>query len=165
MGKNLNDELIGAAEVGDSEDAKRLLETGADVNARDEGGWTPLMCAVYEEHFACVQTLISAGANVNAQQKTSGETALMLAVGNGHLEYVQALISAGASLDTQEDNEGTTALIMATMSGNLDCVEALISAGADVCAEGYDGKTAKRIAEEEDHEDIIDFFRTIRVLM
>ena len=49
---------------------KTLLDAGADLNARDESGWTPLHWAVWlSETPAVVKTLLDAGADPNARTK------------------------------------------------------------------------------------------------
>ena len=39
--------------------------SGADVNAKTSNGFTPLMQAILADHSKCVDTLITAGADVN----------------------------------------------------------------------------------------------------
>ena len=42
-----------------------LVERGADVNARSNDGWTPLMSAAYEGHVNIAKFLIDKGADVD----------------------------------------------------------------------------------------------------
>lgn len=56
-----------------------LLEGGADVNSRSEGGDTALMAAVREMWSLVVRYLLSKGADVNARNE-AGETALSIAL-------------------------------------------------------------------------------------
>lgn len=53
-----------------------LINTGANPNAADENGLTPLMYAVSRDGVSVVEALIDGGADVNAQDKV-GNTALM----------------------------------------------------------------------------------------
>ena len=55
---------------------KNLIESGADLNATDEMGFTPLMYAASKNYTDVVKELILAGADVNAQDRI-GNTALM----------------------------------------------------------------------------------------
>jgi hypothetical protein len=70
-----------AAEVG------YLVAAGAEVNARDENGWTPLMFAAAWADIETVSVLFEAGADVNASS-TSGWTALMSAMACGNWPQV-----------------------------------------------------------------------------
>jgi ankyrin repeat protein len=64
--QKLNDELLTAAEKGDTGKVRALLAKGADVNAKDSDGATPLMLAPNTSgHTETVHTLRSAGADVN----------------------------------------------------------------------------------------------------
>jgi len=77
-----NDELLEAIMDGDIERAKSLIDAGADVNARDIDGWTPLMYAALNGHTEIVELLIESGADVNAKGALRG-TALLLAAAKG----------------------------------------------------------------------------------
>ncbi|MDQ4106787.1 MAG: ankyrin repeat domain-containing protein [Actinomycetota bacterium] len=58
--------LVSAASRGDLRAVERLLEQGANVNARDEsGGTTPVIAAAYGDHAEVAGTVIEAGADVN----------------------------------------------------------------------------------------------------
>ena len=59
-----------------------LLKKGADANAADEAGWTPLMLAVRGGKLPAVEALLAAGADAAAQNQ-QGATALHLAAING----------------------------------------------------------------------------------
>ena len=43
-----------------------LLESGSEVDARDDSRWTPLIIASSAGHEAVVRLLLGAGANINA---------------------------------------------------------------------------------------------------
>eukprot|EP00899_Mesostigma_viride_P024818 jgi/Mesvir1/5520/Mv15560-RA.2 len=56
-----------AAERGDSATVGRLIEAGADINARDKNGWTPLIWAADKSNCDIVQLLMESGADPNAR--------------------------------------------------------------------------------------------------
>ncbi len=73
-----------------------LIEHGADINAVDKDGWSPLKKAAWRGHTEIVKLLIEAGADVDVVDN-GGWTALMAAEHEGHKEIVALLKEAGAS--------------------------------------------------------------------
>lgn len=141
---------------------KLLIELGADVNATNATGFTPLMNAnrylnvqgtdrnydpsILKNTMPIITALIAADANVNAKND-DGRTALHYAVdhnrsGNfysaSNATNVDVLIKAGANV-TEKDNDGTTPLHLAE---NLHAIDLLIKAGADVNAKNNEDLTA-----------------------
>lgn len=58
--------LIRAAEKGQTQEVYRLIETGADVNARDPEGWTPYLAASSMGHLEAMRILRAFGARTEA---------------------------------------------------------------------------------------------------
>ena len=98
-----------------------LLAAGADVDAKDEDGWTALHYAATRGHTAVVELLLAAGADVNAQSNAGG-TALHYAAFYGHSAVVELLLAAGADVDA-ESKIGGTALQAAAAYGHATVVE------------------------------------------
>lgn len=76
----------------------KLLADGADVNAVDEEGFTPLLFAAADDSVDVVRLLLEAGANVNAAN-SGGETPLFKATMNtssGALTIAKLLLEHGA---------------------------------------------------------------------
>lgn len=89
---------IHAASAGrHTEVVRTLIEWGADVNARQHGGWTPLHAAAQSGDLEMAQILIAAGADVRARA-ANNQQALDLALGKGHQPIVDLLEKNGASL-------------------------------------------------------------------
>jgi len=86
--------LMQSAESGDYAEVKRLIEEGADVNAKDNNGWTALMIASEAGKEEIANWLIEAGADVSAQDN-DGFTAFMIALFSGHREMTQLLLPVG----------------------------------------------------------------------
>ena len=87
--------LFRATIEGNSDMVKSLVSSpGADVNATNERGSTPLLEAARYGHDDICRVLIAAGANLKAKDN-DGKTALMLAVQNNHDDVVRILKEAG----------------------------------------------------------------------
>jgi cytohesin len=83
---------------GDIKAVKQHLGDGADVNATDEVGFTPLHNAVTGGHKEIVELLITKGADVNAKNKR-GDTPLYLAAWNGRKVIAELLIAKGVDVN------------------------------------------------------------------
>src|SRR5579859_513554 len=77
--------LIAAVLSNKLPDLKLALAEGADVNAADANGGTPLICATTGGFTSIAEFLIKNGANVNASEKQFGRTALWIAAGNDNI--------------------------------------------------------------------------------
>lgn len=89
------DALFRATREGNTDMVRSLVSSpGADVNATDERGSTPLLEAARYGHEDISRVLIAAGADLKAKDK-DGKTALMLAVQGDHDEVVRILKQAG----------------------------------------------------------------------
>ena len=74
---------------------KAALARGADVNARDSRGLTPLMHAANRGYVLLAPLLLEAGAKVDLRAP-DGATALFMAAAHGHAEFIALLMKAGA---------------------------------------------------------------------
>ena len=133
---------------------ERLIEAGANVNARSEGefygpeGQTALMLLAggnmreedmnIKERLEAVDMLIKYGADVNARDNY-GTTALMF---SRNPESTKILIKAGANVHAQ-DKTGSTALINLSMYDEAcESIKILIKSGANVNVMDNNGITA-----------------------
>lgn len=73
-----NAQLIQAAKDGNLPATQTLLVDGADINAKNKDGETPLMWAEYKNHTEIIKLLIRKGADINAINN-DGDTALIIA--------------------------------------------------------------------------------------
>lgn len=142
-----------AASWGHGDILGALLKAGADKDARDEKGGTPLFDAAYHGRLPIVKTLVAARADVNTVDK-EGYTALLFASQQGHEEVVDVLLDAGAEKNVLNDN-GDTPLSSAADNGHLPVVKNLLAARADVKLTDKDGYTALHGAANQGHDGIV----------
>ena len=76
-----------AADAGCLDTLRFLLANGADPNAKDDDGTTPLMIASRNGLIEVVQLLLDRGADLEARDK-SGSSAWLMAGMAGHLDIV-----------------------------------------------------------------------------
>ncbi|MGD1155651.1 MAG: ankyrin repeat domain-containing protein [Terriglobia bacterium] len=141
--------LMQAAERGDLQAVKTLLASGADVNARDQRGWTPLMHASMslKANAEVVRTLIAAGADVNAKDRV-GRTALIWAAGlaSDGRGKVGVLLAAHADPNAKSTFGETPLECVVGDAGALDVAAQLLAAGADPNAKAREGGTVLSLA-------------------
>ena len=103
--------LFEAVKANQSLQLRTLLQEGADPDARDETGETPLTWAAHLGHTAVVKHLLAAGVDVEAVGRRFKAPPLVLAARIG-ARGVVALLAVHADLDAQ-DAAGATALMRA----------------------------------------------------
>jgi ankyrin repeat protein len=152
--------LVFAAREGDLESARILVTAGADVNQATQYGWTPLLTATHNKHYALASYLLDRGADPNLPNR-GGWTPLYLAVDNrnieggdypvrapdiDHLVFIKKLLAAGADVNARVKDstetrtiftmqwlyeEGATAFLRAAQSADLEVMRLLLAHGAD----------------------------------
>ena len=127
-----------------------LLTAGANPNAGQASGLTPLMIAAETGSVPIVQALLAHGAKVNAKT-VNGSTALMWAVTYRHHEVARGLIAAGADVHVSS-TKGFTPLLNAARIGDIEAAEMLLAAGARVNDSGSDGTHALPMAIVDGHD-------------
>ncbi|ELR06088.1 hypothetical protein VC83_07746 [Pseudogymnoascus destructans] len=116
-----------------------LLEKGADVNAKDVGGWSALTIAANFGYEEIVQLLLENGADANISGYDK-RTALHWASEWGQETVVQLLVKNGANVNASA--YGWTAMLLAVRDEYMAIGRFLIENEADVNAEDYHGRTA-----------------------
>ena len=99
------------------------LKQGADVNARDELGRTPLMWSAFHGSLTILEILIAGGADLNARDKM-GRTALVWAAITGRENAVVGLVGAGANMSIR-DSRGLDAAERAAEEGHFSLSDRL----------------------------------------
>ena len=104
---------------------------GAEVDAQDSNGYTPLMIASLDDHSDAVRALLARGARQDLQD-CIGWTALHSAARRGHAGVAELLCAgpgAAAALALR-DRDGCTPLALAVKSGNAPTEAVLCAHGA-----------------------------------
>ena len=128
----LDRELLEAAEEGDLDGVKDLIDAGANVDASIEGDGSPLIAASRANRLAVVVELLNRGADVNFAVSGDGNP-LIAAAAAGAEKIVDQLLSRGAEIDLIVPGD-ENALIQAAGAGHFAIVKMLVDRGADVNA-------------------------------
>ena len=115
--------LMLAAEHGNIDTLKLLLNAGADINTQGCSDWTALTTAAFEGHTDAVRTLIEAGADIELKDY-EGFTAMMITAMEGKVDVIKLLLDKGA-LITAKDQYGKTALMLAEENSNENAAQVL----------------------------------------
>ncbi|XP_069675895.1 uncharacterized protein [Periplaneta americana] len=128
-----------AAERGHVDIVKLLIDKGADINARNKLGESPLFTALKVRYGDgnIERLLIERGANVNVRTN-DGITPIMAAVESGLLNAVWMLIEKNADVNVR-NKLGETPIMMALKHDNEDILKLLLGKGADINARTNDG--------------------------
>ncbi len=138
-----------------------LLSNGADANAPNKGGHTPLHLAAAVDNLEAAQSLLKAGADLQARNvKDRGKTALHYAAINGSLLVADLLLQNGVDVDARCSVKATP-LSWAAYLGTLETVKFLISKGADITARDSFGDSILGAAKNGKKTDIYDYLVSI----
>lgn len=118
-----------------------LVTAGADVEAKEKHGLTPLMVAATQGRTGTIAALLKAGAKVDAATP-DGLTALFLATVAGWADAADVLLAAGADANGRSPVEGLTPLMIAPHAADPRLTQVLLARGADRSRRSTAGKTA-----------------------
>jgi ankyrin repeat protein len=153
---NADRKLLEAVMANDPGSVSTWLARGANANARDADGRTPLFEAVLPwKDPAITELLLGRGANVRVRDK-DGQTPLHAAAAFGGEAPLCFVLDRGAEIDAR-DAAGRTPLHCAARLGRVEAVTQLVSRGADVGIPDNQGRTpldrvlANRLLDPQDN--------------
>jgi ankyrin repeat protein len=169
---NETQDMLDAAESGDLDTVKKMLNAGAPVNGLGDDRSTALHFAAQEGHVDVAKLLIEKGADINAkddidqtpvdrarfwkQEKIIAlleSSSIHEAAREGNLNTVIQQLNTGADVNHANEN-GDTPLTYAAFMGHLEIVDLLIEKGAQVNAKGLAGWTPLHLATQRGHKKI-----------
>jgi len=121
--------LHAAAASGAVDRISELANAGADIDARDDHGRTPLMVATYGRHYDAIAALIDLGADLGALDQQRSDVITIAGVIDDVMT-LHMMIEAGAAAGLITSPYDGTALIAAAHLGHVAVVRELIRAGA-----------------------------------
>lgn len=121
--------LHAAAHRGDLVQIRKLLATGAAVDARDGHGRTPVHVATFARQREALQALHQGGARLELLENDRYDAVTIAAVADDE-ETLRVLLALGASARLTTSRWDGTALIAAAHLGHDGVVRQLIAAGA-----------------------------------
>jgi ankyrin repeat protein len=138
-----------AAYSNDPDAVLEQLALGTPVDARDDGGWTPLhwsidMAQAWGDPNLVVSLLLAHGASANAAD-TSGFTVLMRACGRNNENIFAQLVEAGADIHAR--SAYSSPLHEAAACNFHEAIAALLRLGADPTRTDDQGRTPLQLAE------------------
>ena len=146
-----------AAEAGQCESIRFLLDSGMNIDLRDDFGRTPLHCAADQRHILAIELLLDMGADPNTRDHVGGKL-IHDAAQIGDERLMRRLLRderVDISATTVGGKKGKTALHCAAMGGHAGIVRMLLDVGVEIDAKDGGGYTALHLAAWGGEEDVV----------
>ena len=160
----LDQQLLAAAYANDVDEAARLIEKGADVNAKDESVQSAYLIATSEvgDDPRLLELTLANGADVTSLDSYNG-TGLIRAADRGYTTIVARLLETDIDVD-HVNRLGWTALLEAIILGGGDAahtevVRQLVEAGVDVNLPDGEGMTPLAHAQASGYAEMAEILR------
>ena len=158
-----------AAETGNYQIVKMLLDAGLDPNIKNRNEYTALLVSVLDNEYEIEEMLLKNRADPDITNNSHGGiTPLFVAVRNAaesndrkKIRSIELLLKYGADPDIQDENRHRTPLFVAARYGKLELVKILAENGADVNKPTKTGRTPLDQAIKNGHTDVADYLRSV----
>ena len=120
-----------AAQQGDAQIVRTLLQQGEDVNAAQSDGLTALHWAALHNDLEMAKLLLYAGATVKPTTRVGSYTPLHLASRSGYHEVMSVMLDAGAD-PNKLTSTGVTPMHFAAQSDAPEAIRVLVEHGGDL---------------------------------
>ncbi len=134
-----------------------LVKAGANINAVDEDGMTPLLNAVKGNFANVAKYLVEHGANPNdifIDEKGKSHNMLMDSIMVSNNEFSLLLIEKGANISYLDEDKVSIAT-QAAYLGQLEIIKQLISRNADIISSNTEGINPLIASSSEGHHEIV----------
>ncbi|XP_067020794.1 uncharacterized protein [Acropora muricata] len=121
-----------------------LIDSGCNVNGRNNSGETSLHSAVRGKNVAVAKLLLRNNADANIQDD-KGNTPLHVSTREGLCDISQLLVGSGCEINVR-NNSGETSLHSAVRGKNVAVVKLLLRNNADANVQGIKGNTPLHIS-------------------
>jgi hypothetical protein len=141
---DLNNQLFAAASANNAEDILNLIKNGADVNAEDAYGWTPIIYSIYNRNIESIELLIKNGAKIDVVTNDNNNL-LKFAIRSRQIKIFELILDDKSDINFRDLN-GWTPLHMAVDIGAIEIVKLLLIRGADYTIINNDKETPLDVA-------------------
>lgn len=149
--------ILVAAQKGDLDALKDLLNKGANINEQDKDGKTPLYTTIENLHSDAAEFLINVGAD-GKLATANGETPITAAAQYHMAPIVELLLQKGSSVEGRDvfHPQAYTPLLAAASNGEVDICDFLLKHGAQLNATLGDYQTPLHWAAGNGHQPVVE---------
>ena len=153
MDSNARSLLFLAAEKGQLDVVRLLLDNKAQIEAKDSKARTPLSVAAGEGQKEVVELLLNNKAQIEVKDRNE-RTPISLAAEKGHKGVAELLLEKKAITEAK-DSKARTPLSVAAGEGQKNVVELLLENNAEIEVKDRNERTPISLAAEKGHMDVV----------